>query len=48
MVVYVPLQNNDKPGNHFCKALDALHAAQRTLDLLVVNTAEAQKGILPP
>jgi hypothetical protein len=40
------IQYNDEPGKHICKALDALHAAQRTLDILVDNTAEAQKGIL--
>jgi hypothetical protein len=34
--------------NHISKALDALHAIQRILDILVDNTAEVQKGELPP
>jgi len=41
-----PFTDNDELGNHIVKALDALHATQRTLDILVDNTAEAQKGIL--
>jgi hypothetical protein len=42
-----PFTVNDEPGNHIVKALDALYANQRTPDILVGNTAEAQKGILP-
>ena len=41
-----PFTDNDELGNHIVKALDALQATQRTLDILVDNTAEAQKGIL--
>jgi len=43
-----PFTDNDEPRNHIVKALDAWHATQRTLDVLVDNNAEAQKGILPP
>ena len=35
-------------GHHTAKALDASHAIQRTLDILVDSTADAQKGSLPP
>jgi hypothetical protein len=41
-----PFTYNDEPENHTCNALDALHVAQQTHDILVGNTAEAQKGIL--
>jgi hypothetical protein len=34
--------------SHIAKALGASHAVQRTLDILVENIAEAQKGSLPP
>jgi CII-binding regulator of phage lambda lysogenization HflD len=34
--------------SHIAKALDASHAIQRTLDILVDNIDEAQKGSLPP
>ena len=34
--------------HHIAKALDASHAIQRTLDILVDSIADAQKGSLPP
>ena len=34
--------------HHTAKALDASHAIQRTLDILVDSIADAQKGSLPP
>ena len=34
--------------NHIAKALDASHAIQRALDILVDSIADAQKGTLPP
>jgi hypothetical protein len=34
--------------NHIAKALDASHAIQRTVDILVDNIADAQRGSLPP
>jgi len=34
--------------DHIAKALDASHAIQRTVDILVDNIADAQKGSLPP
>jgi hypothetical protein len=34
--------------DHIAKALDASHAIQRTLDILVDSIADAQKGSLPP
>jgi len=34
--------------SHIAKVLDASHAVQRTLDILVDTIAEAQKGSLPP
>jgi len=34
--------------NHIAKTLDASHAVQRMLDILVDNITEAQKGSLPP
>ena len=34
--------------DHIAKALDASHAIQRTLDVLVDSIADAQKGTLPP
>jgi hypothetical protein len=34
--------------DHIFKALDASHAIQRTLDILVDSIADAQKGSLPP
>ena len=33
---------------HIAKASDASHAMQRTLDILVDNIADAQRGSLPP
>jgi len=37
-----------KIESHIAKALDASHAVQRTLDILLDNIGEAQKGSLPP
>jgi hypothetical protein len=34
--------------SHITKALEASHAVQRTLDILVDNIAEAKRGSLPP
>jgi len=34
--------------NHIAKALDASHAVQRTLHILVYNIDEEQNGALPP
>jgi hypothetical protein len=34
--------------DHIAKALDASHAIQRALDILVDSNADAQKGTLPP